>query len=184
VYLPEDLEQVLFVENQDTFLALVDRQFTGLGLVNMGGFRGTALRVREPGQAIFSFIGDSSVQLKKRFDEFWLGHNSLSVYFWGDLDYSGLRILAALNTVFPGAQAWAPGYKPMLDFLNQGYGHIAASAQKDNQVKPGVIGCDFADYVLLPAIEHHQSFVDQELVAISQLELDAPCMDRRVKWAN
>ncbi len=170
VYLPDDLDQILFIENQDTFVALLQRALPGVGLINMGGFRGTAQRVREPGQAIFSFIGEPSAAIRKQFEAFWLGNNPVTAYFWGDLDYSGLRILAALNMVFPGVQAWEPGYKPMLEFLAEGHGHISAAAQKEKQVKPGVIGCNYADYVLLPAIELHQSFVDQELVDVDQLD--------------
>lgn len=174
VCLPQELQRVLFVENQDSFLALMLRQIPGLGLINMGGFRGTALRIREPGQAIFSFIGEPSDATRRHFEHFWLGHNPIPAFFWGDLDYSGLRILAALNLVFPGVQSWQQGYKPMLAFLEAGNGHISAAAQKDKQVKPGIIGCDYADYVLLPAIETHQSFVDQEVVNVEQITLNEP----------
>lgn len=179
VFLPNQFTEVLFVENQDTFLALVERADERLALVNTGGFRGTTQRVREPGQAIFSYVGDASDMSKHAFEQFWLGQNPLDSFFWGDLDYSGLQILAALRQPFPGVQAWSPGYKPMLDFLNAGQGHVFTAAQKARQVKPDIVGCDFADYVLLPAIEQQQGFVDQELVDVSrlnfELEMDDDC---------
>lgn len=169
VYLPEQLSGILFIENQDTFLAMVAEAPQALGLVYLGGFRGTAQRVREPGQVIFSFVGAPAVSSREAFDAFWLGHNPIPCHFWGDLDYAGMKILAALTQVFPGMEAWVPGYRPMLNFLQEGMGHIPAAAKKDKQVKPGVIGCDYADYVLMPAIETHQGFVDQELVQMDQI---------------
>lgn len=170
IYLPSELESILFVENQDTFLAMVQRGFPGLALVNMGGFRGTALRVRQPGQAFFSYVGTPDTAVRRQFEHFWLGHNPLSTYFWGDLDYAGLRILAALNVVFPGTRSWEAGYRPMLASLEGDAGHSSGAARKEKQVKPGVIGCDYADYVLLPAVERHQSFVDQEVVNVAELQ--------------
>ena len=47
---------------------------------------------------------------------------TLPVYFWGDLDWSGMRILTAMRNKFPEMQAWQPGYSPMLESLLMGLG--------------------------------------------------------------
>lgn len=172
VYLPHDLEQILFVENQDTFLQMMGTKPARWGLVYMGGFRGTALRVREPGQAVFSYVNATADEQRDLFEQFWLGGAQLPCYFWGDLDYAGLSILAALKQVFPAVEAWQPGYQPLVEILQMERGHNMNAGGKERQHKPGVIDCRYADYVLLPAIEEHQSFVDQEAVDVRDVLKD------------
>lgn len=172
VYLPHDLEQILFIENQDTFLQMMALKPKRWGLVYMGGFRGTAMRVREPGQAAFSYVNATADEQRALFEQFWVGEKPLPCQFWGDLDFAGLSILAALKQVFPAVEAWQPGYQPMVEILRMERGHNTIAGGKEKQVKPGVIDCRYADYVLLPAIEEHQSFVDQEAVDVSTLVKD------------
>lgn len=174
VYLPHDLEQILFIENQDTFLQMMALKPARWGLVYMGGFRGTALRVREPGQAVFSYVNATADEQRDLFEQFWLGGAQLPCYFWGDLDYAGLSILAALKQVFPSVEAWQPGYQPMVDILQMERGHHMIAGGKEKQLKPSVIECRYADYVLLPAVEEYQSFVDQEAVDVHHLFKDMP----------
>lgn len=170
VYLPEPLEQILFVENQDSYLGLVSRAPAGLGLVYLGGFRGAVLRVREAGQAVFSYANPVNLEVRAKFGEFWLGHSQLPCFFWGDLDFAGMAILASLKQVFPGVEAWQPGYQPMVALLHQGGGHSAVGGEKEKQYHPGSTSCPYADYVLIPAIEEQLAFVDQETVDPSTLE--------------
>lgn len=172
VYLPHDLEQILFIENQDTFVQMMTLKPARWGLVYMGGFRGTALRVREPGHAVFSYVNATADEQRDLFEQFWLGGAQLPCYFWGDLDYAGLSILAALKQVFPSVEAWQSGYKPMVEILQMERGHNTIAGGKERQVKPGVIHCRYADYVLLPAVEEHQSFVDQEAIDVHALIKD------------
>lgn len=170
VYLPEPLEQILFVENQDSYLGLVARAPAGLGLVYLGGFRGAVLRVREAGQAVFSYANPVNSEVRAKFGEFWLGHSQLPCFFWGDLDFAGMAILASLKQVFPGVEAWQPGYQPMVALLRQGSGHSAVGGEKEKQYHPGSTSCPYADYVLIPAIEEQLAFIDQETVDPSTLE--------------
>lgn len=174
VYLPHDLDRVLFIENQDTFLQMMMEKPARWGLVYMGGFRGTALRVREPGQAVFSYVNATADEQRGLFERFWLGGAQLPCHFWGDLDYAGLSILAALKQVFPAVEAWQPGYQPMLEILQMERGHNLIAGGKERQIKPGITHCRYADYVLLPAIEEHRAFVDQEAVDVQQLIKDMP----------
>lgn len=169
VYLPEQFEEILFVENQDTYLGLVAQAPAKTGLIYLAGFRGAALRVREVGQAVFSYVNLVSLTERERFIEFWLGHRQLPCFFWGDLDFAGMAILAALKQVFPGVEAWQPGYKPMLAILREGGGHSSVGGEKDRQYHPGGTDCPYADYVLLPAIEEQLAFVDQEAISVSAL---------------
>ena len=169
VYLPQTVDNILFIENQDTFLQMVALQPQGWGLVYMGGFRGTALRVREPGQAVFSYVNATVDEQRNLFEQFWLGGLQLPCFFWGDLDFAGLSILAALKQVFPGVEAWQPGYQPMVEVLQQERGHNTIAGGKERQRNPGMTHCRYADYVLLPCIEQYQSFVDQEAVDVTEL---------------
>jgi hypothetical protein len=84
------------------------------------------------------------------------------VYFWGDLDYSGMTILASLRSTFPSAQAWRPGYDPMLARLKNGDGHSPAESGKERQRVIEATGCVYADDHLIPALRATERFLDQE----------------------
>ncbi len=170
VYLPERLDQILFVENQDTYLGLVGQAPSSVGLVYLAGFRGAALRVREAGQAVFTYVNAVSPAVSAKFNEFWLGHSQMPCFFWGDLDFAGMAILASLKLVFPSVEAWQPGYQPMVSLLRQGGGHSAVGGNKDKQYHPGSTQCPYADYVLIPAMEEQLAFVDQETIPVKSIQ--------------
>jgi hypothetical protein len=95
--------------------------------------------------------------------EAWLYRRPvIPVFFWGDLDYSGMAILRDLKAIFPNLEAWQPGYARMLARLNAGAGHLPDEAGKAGQLDPGDTGCPYADQELLPAIRKSGRFVDQE----------------------
>jgi hypothetical protein len=87
---------------------------------------------------------------------------ALPVSFWGDLDWSGMRILAAMRNNFPGMRAWEPGYQPMLQSLMAGQGHSPEASDKKGQRPMVVFGCPYADAHLVPALTALGRFVDQE----------------------
>jgi hypothetical protein len=87
----------------------------------------------------------------------------LPSWFWGDLDYSGMRIIAALRGVFEGLSAWEPGYQPMLERLRGGDGHTPDEAGKGKQTPIEFTGCGYVDSYLLPEIRNMNRFLDQEL---------------------
>ena len=169
VYLPANFEEILFVENQDSYLGLVTLAPPRTGLIYLAGFRGAALRVREAGQAVFSYVNIVSREERERFTAFWVGEKQMPSFFWGDLDFAGMAILAALKQVFPGVEAWQPGYQPMLDILHLGRGHSAVGGDKEKQYHPGSTQCPYADYVLIPAMEEQLAFVDQEAIGVSTI---------------
>ena len=111
--------------------------------------------------------------MSTRFNEFWLGHEQMPCFFWGDLDFAGMAILAALKQVFPGVEAWQPGYQPMVSILRQGGGHSSVGGDKEKQYHPGSTQCPYADYVLIPAMEEQLAFVDQETIPVKSIHWHA-----------
>jgi len=170
IHLPEILEQVLFIENQDTFLALSDIPIPSTAVVYSAGFRGSAARIREPGHVAFGYLNPSPA--KEAFEQWWfeVRNNSLQTRFWGDLDFAGIAILKALKSIFMDIEAWKPGYAPLLERLHNDNGHEHESSGKERQKDPGLSGCDYADTELLPAMRRIGQFIDQESVLMDELK--------------
>lgn len=169
VYLPAiPFSGVLFVENLATF-EKASRETTGrfdsLALVFASGFKGSAKRLRtESGVSVyFAAHGNLTHQDCQRFCH-WLIRDAeaLPVWFWGDLDYSGMQIIKSLRHSFEGLDAWQPGYQPMLDELLAGNGHEALAAKKSNQKPIDATGAEYADTSLLSALTTIGKFLDQE----------------------
>ncbi|MBT3206544.1 MAG: hypothetical protein HN349_19675 [Gammaproteobacteria bacterium] len=112
------------------------------------------------------YNGSYDESLKSIFESWWFeeGAPVCPVWFWGDLDYSGMAILKVLRQRFENVQAWPEGYAPLFQLLEDGGGHAPDSADKSDQVDPVFTGCLYADNKLLPAIRHYGKFVDQEIV--------------------
>lgn len=169
VFLPgHDFSGVLFIEN----LASLERaardamgRFSGLALVFASGFKGSAKRLRSTTGASVYFAGHGSLAAaaSQRFLD-WLFAESedLPVWFWGDLDYSGMQIIKSLRSSFSALEAWQPGYQPMLEALLAGKGHAPDAAGKINQKPLAITGSTYADRQLLPAIDRIGKFLDQE----------------------
>lgn len=169
VYLPHGgFDGVLFIENQMSFEQAIRSQtlaFSKLALVYASGFKGSAARLRTPDAAslYFSHRGELGGDRKDYFESWLFGKNiAVPVSFWGDLDWSGLRILSALRKNFPDMQAWQRGYQSMLKSLMNGHGHSPEAADKKGQRPLDRTGCSFADCQLLPALVSQGRFVDQE----------------------
>ena len=168
LYIPADYESVLFIENQDTFLMMAShfmaQASSTIAIVYAAGYRGGASRIRASGGYVFSLLAPAPDAELQRFGQWWEQQAPLScdTWFWGDLDYSGFGILAAMRHVFPDIKAWQPGYSELLRQLELGNGHAINSASKGAQLDPGGTQCEYSDQVLLPAIRRHQQFVDQE----------------------
>ncbi len=169
VHLPEKCNGILLIENQDNYIQALKGSpaaLADLALIFVAGFRGSAERIRMREGVSLHYQGSYHAAMKDQFESYWFEEtDSLwPVWFWGDLDYSGMAILKALRQRFIHAQAWPAGYDPLLQVLNKGGGHSPDMADKTEQVDPGIIGCDYSDEVLLPAIRSTGRFVDQEMV--------------------
>jgi hypothetical protein len=169
VYLPQGgFNGVLFIENQMSFEQATRSgscAYAKLALVYASGFKGSAARLRSPSMAslYFSHKGELGGDRAEYFESWLFAKNiTLPVYFWGDLDWSGMRILTAMRNNFPEMQAWQPGYSPMLESLLAGNGHSPEAADKRGQRPLEAVGCAYADSELLPALRTKGKFVDQE----------------------
>lgn len=165
---PAGFDGVLFIENQATFEQATrdsSGRYARLALVFASGFKGSARRLRTPAGAsiYFALNGSLDTTLVSHFRDWLWGAGVQPVWFWGDLDFSGMRILAALRAVFNGLRAWEPGYLPMLTRLEQGGGHAPDAAGKEGQLRLQCTGCEFADNRLLPALTRYGTFIDQEV---------------------
>lgn len=174
---------VLFVENLVTFEHMADARQDAWRkdlLVYAAGFRGSARRLRS--RATCRLYLRSPVPCLESIES-WLFNPDgptaagYPVRFFGDLDLSGMQILASLREVFPDAQAWQPGYRWLARCLASGGGHRPAQAAKSLQADPGQTGCLHADRILLPLLRREGRYVDQEatdLAAIRPEDTDKP----------
>lgn len=171
VYLPPaGYSAVLFIENLMSFeRAVRDRSkaFDGLALVYASGFKGSAQRLRSPAgcSLYYASSGVLGGDLQVAFEAWLFGRGLTPVYFWGDLDYAGMRILAAMRGTFPSMAAWESGYAPMLVALQAGSGHSPEAAEKQGQAAVSRTGCTYADARLLPELEAGR-YLDQELMRL------------------
>ena len=177
IAMAETTEQVLFVENQDTFLQLLALQrchslCSYTTLVNSAGFRGASYRIRQRGATQFSHVQLYDAEQFQTFQQWWFSEGSLTMpcYFWGDLDFSGMAILAALEQGFSSITAWQPGYKAMLNYHSRGLCHSGEASGKQRQIDPGDVHCSYANNTLLPLLRSTEMFVDQEVVDMGDLQ--------------
>lgn len=155
-YAPACFSRLLFIENQDTFALAARCQPADVALIYTGGFRASAGRLALA--AVFSFLpGSSPEDFLRRWQD-----PTLPAYFWGDLDFSGMGILASLRLSIPQLESWRPAYELMLQYLLDGGGHTPGQSGKELQRDPGNTGCAYADTQLLPALREICRFVDQE----------------------
>lgn len=172
VFLPaEGYRGVLFIENLMSFERAVRSRnplVAALALVYAAGFKGSAqrLRMRDGCSLFYSARGSLDPESRENFEAWLRGRGDQPSYFWGDLDWSGMRILTALRASFQGLQAWEPGYEAMLAALTEGRCHAPEAADKQGQRTLEVTGCPYADTRLVPALRVVGRFVDQEQVAL------------------
>lgn len=156
------LQQILFVENEVSYLTAIGACPLGRALVWSSGFMASAKRLREAGGMTLHATGHSDREGVRRLEALLKSAEGLPFAFFGDLDYAGMRILRQLRESFPSMTAWEIGYAFLVAQLKQGEGHAPNAGDKTGQTDPGVTGCAYADEKLLPAIRKWCRFVDQE----------------------
>ncbi|VAW72444.1 hypothetical protein MNBD_GAMMA10-2230 [hydrothermal vent metagenome] len=167
--LPEKILGVLFIENQDNYTQGITGSpdaLQQLALIYTAGFKLSAKRIRADEEASFHYHGNAGKHQVNQLTDWWYDRcqQNWPVYFWGDLDFSGMDILKKLKQRFAKVEAWQPGYQPMLELLLSGGGHTPEATSKQEQKDTGNTGCTYADTQLLPALREMQRFVDQEWV--------------------
>ncbi len=169
VRLPVEVKDVLFIENLDSYLQAVNQPTTpNAALIYTSGFKGSAERIRQMDGASLHYHLSTGYNesATKKFERWWFGGEPLNgnLWFWGDLDFSGMAILKILRQRFGDVRAWPDGYAPLVKLIRDGGGHTPDAADKAEQTDPGWTGCNYADSELLPLIRNTCSFADQELV--------------------
>jgi hypothetical protein len=163
VHLADHPRSFLFVENHVSFERLRQRgDVPEMALIFSSGFRGAAVRLRKVGGCSAYYTRASAQEAIAAFEQSFFSTTDIPVFFWGDLDFSGMAILASLRSIFPSAQAWQPGYAPMLARLVRHDGHSPGESGKDRQRPIERTGCSYADQVLIPSLKSSRQFVDQE----------------------
>jgi hypothetical protein len=120
------------------------------------------VRLRKPGGCSVYYTRTSRTEAIPIFEDNLFSSTDFPVFFWGDLDFSGMAILASLRSIFPSAQAWRPGYALMLARLRRHDGHSPLESGKERQRAVERTGCPYADDTLIPALKSSGQFVDQE----------------------
>lgn len=154
VHVPQSVQGVLFIENQDNYSAAIDGELAAgrdFAAVYLHGFRGTAARIRSR-HGVHLHFGGPGIERREQFERWWFDDAVAMqpLFFWGDLDFASMQMLKSLRQRFGVISAWRPGYEPMLaELAARGGGNRPAGHR---QVDPGATGCAFADDVLLPAV--------------------------------
>lgn len=169
VHLPLVVSGILFIENQDTYIAAIRGtpvQASNLALVYAAGFRSSAQRIRTRSGALLHYAGPGALAGQPGFERWWFEADKAAgpICFWGDLDFAGMQILKSLRQRFGEVAAWRPGYEPMLDVLRRAGGYRGGEELR-GQIDPVATGCAFADEVLLPVIREFGQ-LDQECLMI------------------
>jgi hypothetical protein len=163
VHIGRHPDRFLFVENHVSFERVKGRGgLERYALIFSSGFRASAARLRRPGGCSVYYTRNTPGQAAETFEAMLFSADDVPTFFWGDLDFSGMAILASLRTIFPSARAWEPGYAPMLERLSRGDGHSPIESGKERQRPVERTGCSYADDVLIPALGATSRFLDQE----------------------
>ncbi len=171
VWLPEHFNTMLVVENQDSFLDLVNSRPTDIALVYGSGLQRAAAPSRDVGKTVFSFLGGTDA-VRERFTRWWHKQeidSTIKCRFWGDLDYAAMTILKNFREAFPEMDVWKPGYVPLFGRLRHG-AFRPRFDRVEQQLDPHETGSEYVDRVLLPAIREARGFVDQEAILLEELD--------------
>jgi hypothetical protein len=165
-FLPEYYDQVLLVENLDTYHQLIQRRnelTQTFAIVYASGFRLTASRIRDQDGVSLHQASQSQGE-SQPFIDWWFGKATENIpsFFWGDFDLSAMCILKLLRLQFRDMQLWQPGYQAMQQQVESGNAHPISLRDKSGQSDPIETGCDYADNVILPLLRQRQDCFDQE----------------------
>lgn len=155
--------KVLFIENEQTYVQC-KRSLDDYILVFCSGFKGTASRIK--------YATEREIHIDERcmkesenlttLQNALNGNNKISIFHWGDIDYSGIAIFLTLKKIYPHAKLWEEGYNKMIQIHHKS-GHQPNQADKSGQREIKETGISYIDTVLLPTIKQH-GMIDQECV--------------------
>lgn len=170
----DDFKNILFIENLDTFSTIIESKnhvFNNFLIIYSSGFKASAKRMRTVNGSKIFFEYNCTLKDKGR-DSLarWLYGNEkkYNVYFWGDMDYSGINIYNSMKEIFSEIKLWKLGYSELLKAIDNDNFHNPIESHKESQIKPLKTNDFYIDEVLLPKLEKGV-FIDQEYVDISCL---------------
>ncbi len=172
------VEEVLFIENKDTFYEVCDsghEAFKNSVIIYASGYMASAKRIRQRrGSKMYLELNSKHTEESiEKFIAWFYKENceDIPVHFWGDLDYEGMNILKALKVNFDNIDAWEKGYNAMLDEVKKGLGHTPKMADKERQImlNNDILGCNYADKSVVPTLSKEALFIDQEIVFLGDL---------------
>ena len=169
-------KKVLFIENLETFVSCMESSnkiFDEFILIYSSGYKASAQRIRQKDGSKIFFSNSNTLEINEK-EEFlsWFysfDNEKIQLYFWGDLDYSGISILSSLKKNFTNLIAWENAYSLMLKELENKNGHSFEMAGKEKQKEITSSGCKYSDEVLLPMIKERKMFLDQESIILDSL---------------
>ena len=170
----QNSKKILFIENQETFISCMESSnkiFNDFILIYSSGYKASASRIRQKnGSKIF--FDNFDLKLKEEFLLWFYSENNTKkdVYFWGDLDYSGISILTSLKKNFTNLLAWEEGYSLMVKELEDNRGHYFEMAGKEKQKEINISECKYSNEVLIPLINKTKMFLDQEFVSLDLIK--------------
>ena len=172
----EEINTVLFIENLETFHSCIqsnNQVFKNTVLIYSSGYKASAKRVRQIDGSKLFFTNDCKFSNKSKEDFIlWIYQEKeldINTYFWGDFDFEGIGILAALKSNFKNLQAWQVAYNVMIKAIKANFGHTAKMSGKDKQKEPKETSCFYTDNILIPLLLEKKLFLDQEFVDIDGL---------------
>jgi len=114
-HLPSGVSHIALIENQDTYLRLVDTCGERLGLIFVAGNRSASQRLLSRTQCYFGYTVGSDPEAIERFEAFWFEGDAgdYDLRYWGDLDSEGLAILIRMQKLLPGLKPWLAAYRAM-----------------------------------------------------------------------
>ena len=162
-------ESTILVENPHSFEAavLADRESRFCWIATYG--YGLSKSDESYGEQIIDVVSKSSsvITLSRRAHYVEFRHaietSGDHLFFWGDLDLSGLDIYGRLKKLLPSLKL-SGLYKPMIEELQKGRGHTYLCAQKDKQALGKFSFDDIEELSKLCSV----NAVDQEFVDVEK----------------
>lgn len=172
-----EFKNILFIENLDTYSEIIDSEnliFKDYLIIYSSGFKAAAKRLRTTHGSKLFFEGtcclkNDGVHIFKD----WLYQNeekNFNVFFWGDLDNTGINIFLTIKNIFPELEIWRSGYEELIQATKNNDFHSPEESNKEGQLDISLTGNEYIDTKLLPILRN-KKFVDQEYVDIEGLKL-------------
>jgi len=170
-----NFKNILFIENLDTFNEVINSTnslFHDYLIVYSSGFKASAKRLRTIKGSKLFFDEYCSLDTNSRgIFKNWLYEQSeikFNVFFWGDLDNSGINIFLTIKKIFPELGIWRIGYEELIKAVENNDFHSPEESNKEGQLDILLTGSEYIDTKILPILKS-KKFVDQEYIDIEKL---------------